>query len=104
MAEYKSNFSGPEIDSAVDKALNGTTIQEVTMFADGWIDKAYSFEALFPFDQYDIEVSVSGTATVEQFEAFSSAMIGSNAAQNVVTAVGEAPVVDVPVVVKAVKK
>ena len=104
MAEYTSKFSGPEIDAGVEKALMGTTTQEATMFAEGWIEKEYSFEALFPSDQYDIEVSVSGTATAEQFEAFSGALIGSNAQRNVAVAVGDVPSVDIPVVIKAVKK
>lgn len=104
MADYESSFSGVQIDKAVNTVLNGTTYSVVTMFAGNWSGNEYFFEGDFPSDQYDIEISVSGTATAEQFEAFGAAMLGSDAERNVVVALGDAPTVDIPVVVKAVKK
>lgn len=104
MADYESSFSGFEIDKAVDLVLNGTTHTVVTMLAGVWSGNEYFFEGDFPSDQYDIEIAVSGTATAEQFEAFGAAMIGSDAEKNVVVALGDVPTVDIPVVVKAVRK
>ena len=75
-----------------------------TMTAAGWIDKQYSFEAAYPNAQYDISIEVAPTATAEQFEAFGAAMICGSATENIATALGDVPAVDVPVIVKAVAK
>jgi hypothetical protein len=104
MAEYVSAFSGPQIDKAVDKTLNGTSYVVKNMLAALWDSKTYSFEADYPHAQYDIEIMVADTATAEQFEAFGAAMLGSSAASNIATAIGEVPTVDIPIIVKAVRK
>lgn len=75
-----------------------------TMMTSGWNSNTYSFEANYPRAQYDIEIMVADTATAEQFEAFAAAMIGSSAASNIATAIGEVPTVDIPIIIKAVRK
>lgn len=80
------------------------TYSVVTMLAASWVNGAYSFEAQFPHAQYDIEVSVDESATEEQFDAFGEARIGSSATSNIAVARGEIPTVDIPVMVKAVRK
>ena len=80
------------------------TYTATTMLASNWTDHAYSFEADYPHAQYDIEIMVADTATAEQFEAFGAAMLGSSAASNIATAIGEVPTVDIPIIVKAVRK
>lgn len=75
-----------------------------TMLASGWDGNKYSFEADYPHAQYDIEVMVADTATAEQFEAFGAAMLGSSAASNIATAIGEVPTIDIPIIIKAVRK
>lgn len=104
MAEYVSAFSGPQIDKAVDKTLNGTSYVVENMLAALWDGKTYSFEGKYPFAQYDITVEVAPTATGEQFEAFGAAMICGSADSNVATALGDVPAVDIPIIVKAVRK
>jgi hypothetical protein len=47
---------------------------------------------------------VADTANQEQFEAFSAAMLGSSDDSNVTTAIGDVPTVDVPIIIKVVKK
>lgn len=75
-----------------------------TMLASGWTGNTYSFEADYPHEQYNIEVAVADTATAEQFDAAGAAKMGSSATRNVFTARGDVPTVDIPVIVKAVKK
>lgn len=75
-----------------------------TMLAASWMGSTYSFEEAYPHAQYDIEVSVAPTATVEQFEAFGEAMICGSATENVATALNGAPTVDIPIIVKVVAK
>jgi hypothetical protein len=75
-----------------------------TMTASGWSNGTYSFESTYPKASYDISVEVAPTATVEQFEAFGEAMICGSADSNVATALGDVPVIDIPVIIKAVVK
>lgn len=104
MAEYVSSFSGPQIDKAVDTVLNGKQFVEGTMLASGWTESTYNFEATYPHEQYDISIEVAPTATAEQFEAFGGAMICGSADSNVATALGDVPTVDIPIIIKAVRK
>ena len=75
-----------------------------TMLASKWEGNKYSFEEEYPHERYNIEAAVADTATKDEFEAAGKAMIGSSATSNVFTALGGAPAVDIPVVVKVVAK
>lgn len=76
----------------------------VDMMAAKWDGKTYSFEDEYPHDAFNIGIEVAPTATAEQFEAFGGAMICGSPNSNVATALGGVPTVDIPVIVKAVKK
>lgn len=77
---------------------------EVTMLASNWVDNTYSFEDIYPHANYNLAISVSSSATLDQYEEFCNAMICGNAMSNVVTALGDVPIMDIPVIVKVVKK
>lgn len=85
------------------KKLHGT-VSVVTMSALGWSGKQYSFESTYPASEYDIEIALSSTASQEQIDAYNSAMILSNATSNIAIASGEVPSIDIPVILKAVRK
>ena len=74
------------------------------LLASGWSDNTYSFEAIYPREQYDVGIEVAPTATAEQFEAFGGAMICGSADRNVATAIGDVPTVDIPIIIKVVAK
>lgn len=76
----------------------------VTLLSSGWSSKTYSLESTYPNANYDIVVSVAPNATVAQYDAFSKAKICGSATSNVLTALGTVPTVNIPVVVKAVRK
>lgn len=76
----------------------------VTMMASKWSGKTYSFEATYPKNTYDISIEVAPTATAEQFEAFGAAMICGSVDSNIATALGDVPTVDIPIIVKVVRK
>lgn len=72
-----------------------------------WSGNTYSFEAEYPFSQYDIFIVDFGEGvTEEQMWAWADAGIRGSTTQNVLTAVATigAPKVDVPVVLQIVKK
>lgn len=81
-----------------------TTFNAVTMLAANWTNNTYSFEAEYPDENYTLEIWVADSATVEQFEAFSSAYVTSGVTGNTVKALNGAPTIDIPVIVKAVTK
>nr|DAG16882.1 MAG TPA: hypothetical protein [Caudoviricetes sp.] len=51
-----------------------------------------------------IVISVAATATSAQYDAFAAAKVCGNPTSNVVTALGEVTAVDIPLIVKAVRK
>ena len=51
-----------------------------------------------------ILISVAPTATSAQYDAFAAAKVCGSPTSNTVTALGEVPSVNIPLIVKAVKK
>lgn len=93
-----------DILTTLQGKANKSTVVEATLSASGWSDNTYSFEGDYPVATYDIEIALNGTATVEQAEAFNSAQIVGSATSNIVTAFGDIPTVDIPIIIKAVAK
>lgn len=92
-----------DISDTLEK-VDSTRYESVTMLAAGWSGKTYSFETAYPSDTYNITISVAATATAAKYDAFAAAKICGSATANVVTALGNVPSVDIPLIVKAVKK
>ena len=75
------------------------------MLASKWTeDGVYSFEADYPSASYNIEIQPSEACTVEQYEAWGYAMMLGNSSANTVKALGDIPLVDIPVIIKVVRK
>lgn len=90
-------------ETADSKAAKPTYV-EATMLASGWSGNKYSFEAEYPSEEYNISIEVAPTATANEFEMFGEAMICGSATENVATALGDVPTVDIPIIVKVVAK
>ena len=92
----------------LSEALGGlkTASVEAVMSASNWnkTAKTYSFESSYPADQYDIAIEPNYTATAEQIEAYGAAMMAGRIDANIVTAVGDVPEIDIPVIIKVVSK
>ena len=95
-------------DVAAKLQLEIDDLQEVlvdsTLEAATWADGEYSLEATYPAASYNLYISVANTATLEQSVAWNSARILANYSSNVLVASGATPTVDIPVVIKVVKK
>ena len=85
-------------------AASKATIKAATMLASAWSNGTYSFESSYPASTHDLEIALNSTAISEQAEAFNSAQIVGSATSNVVKAYGVAPTVDIPIILKVVKK
>lgn len=82
------------------------TYVSMTMSASTWSSsaKTYSFESTYPFASYDIEIQPAGTCTEAQYEAWANACIVGSATSNVAKAMGDVPTINIPIILKVVKK
>ena len=101
--EAKAFVQNADTNAYLEGRLARTYVPH-TMLASGWVGNSYSFQDLYPHESYDIEIFVASTATSEQFEAFGGAMIGGDYQSNIAVAVGDVPTIDVPIIIKVVKK
>ncbi len=83
---------------------NKATITTATLLASGWSNGTYSFETDYPKATYDLEIALDSTATTAQAEAFNGAQIAGSATSNTIKAYGIVPTVNIPVVLKVVRK
>lgn len=83
---------------------NKATIVAGTLSASGWSNGVYSFETTYPVATYNLEIALNNTATAEQAEAYNGAQIVGSATANQIKAYGDVPAVDIPIIIKAVKK
>ena len=102
--KYKDPDTGVVKEVGSSSSSEPAEYTEVTMLVSGWVDDRYSFEDIYPHSSYDLAISVSSSATLDQYEEFCNATICGSATSNVVTALSDAPALDVPVIVKAVRK
>lgn len=77
---------------------------QMTLSAANWGDGMYSLEETYPAASYNLYVSVDKSATREQTDAWNRARILANYDANVLVATDTRPVIDIPVVIKVVKK
>lgn len=112
------NMSGHSITNLKDPASDGDAVNKKfvdkskptyvsdTMRASKWdkSSKTYSFESSYPFASYDIEIQPSDACTELQFEAWSKSRIVGSISKNIAKAIGDVPTVDIPIILKAVKK
>lgn len=88
--------------------LSEKTIPEytaLTMLASAWSGNVYSFENSYPRSTYNIEIYLDGdNITSGQKSAFGAAEIVGSLSGNTVKALGEVPTVNIPIIVKAVRK
>ena len=110
MAKYLSydglTYLWTKIKEYVDASSGGgaAEISTTTLETSKWSSGQYSFESTYPASTYDLDVAVNSTATIAQITAYKNAMLVGSAISNVLTAKGIVPTVDIPVILKAVKK
>ena len=93
------------VRTALNDKSNKPSYVKATMTAAGWnkTTKTYSFESTYPHAQYDIEIAYAKTCTSAQLDAWNGAMLAGDIESNVVTALGDVPAVDIPIIVEVVK-
>lgn len=108
-AEYANKGTWLMVDKVKYSAndLYGSLHSSVTttLKASDWNGNEYSFEDDYPADEYDIDLSLNGDSlTKEQKEAYSDAEIIGCSSSNKIKAFGTVPTINIPIIIKAVKK
>lgn len=112
MADIANNYAATaaQMENAVKQLESEgfekkSTYYSATMVASAWDTsaKTYSFEAEYPFAEYDIDIQLAPT-TAKILEMWGRAKIVGSFSSNVATALGEIPTIDIPIIIKAVKK
>lgn len=81
------------------------TYKNYTLAASGWSNKQYAgINTAYPASTYDIDLFISGSATMNQVVAFSAAQVGGSFANNILVARGIQPTIDIPVVLRIMTK
>lgn len=97
-----SSFSGAYNDLTGKPSIPAqpTFVASFTLTSGGWNNKQYSLEATYPFASYDVDVSLSPSATETQVDAYASAKLTGSPNSNVITALGDTPTINLPVFLK----
>ncbi len=114
LGDRSYSYSKEEVDQKVEalqekdteldtNKSNKPAIVDSVLSATGWTENTYSLEGTYPAAQYDLEIYV-GNASDEQYNALSEAKLLGSTTTNVLTALGTVPTIDIPVIIKAVKK
>lgn len=78
---------------------------ELTIEQAKWSGNKYSLEDKYPFSQYDIYILDYGAnVTEEEMFAWGDAMVKGSITENVLTAIGTKPTIDIHLVIEVVKK
>ncbi len=86
-----------------DKASKASIVNAI-LSASGWSNSQYSLESTYPKSSYDVEVGIDGDkATDDQYKAW-AALKPMDSLSNVLKIKGKVPTVDIPVILKVVKK
>ena len=88
-AELRSAMAG--------KANKPSTVTSV-ISAVGWKGNVYSFEDIYPSDMYRVSIEPDNTCTADEISAWGMALMTGSATTNVLTALGDVPTVDIPVI------
>lgn len=89
----------------VSNKQNKHTLTTSALLSSGWSNQTYSFETQYPNTTYDIEIEPNGDSITDtQYAAWGAAQLVGSASSNVLTAVGEVPAVDIPIIIKVVVK
>lgn len=81
------------------KLPSRTSFVDGTLLASQWgTDGTYNLEGQYAIDKYNLEISLRSTATLPQQKAFARARMVGSSSNNIITALGQTPEIDLPVI------
>ena len=93
-----------DVDELMNEKMNASTVLGKSLVTSNWSDNSYSFEKDYPTLEYDIEIEPDSSCTADQYAAWCDAKIVGSSTSNIVKAFGTVPTLDIPIIVKVVKK
>ena len=85
--------------------ISSITYVSYTILASGWSSDVYgAIETTYPAASYNVFVCPVDTMTAEQFIAAGNAIMTGNGSSNTITALGGAPEIDIPVMLRVEQK
>lgn len=75
-----------------------------TLTASKWSSNTYSFEDEYLVNEYDIEIFPNNTCDEDQLAMYNNAQLLSSASENIVTALGDVPTGDIPIIIQVAHK
>lgn len=87
-----------ELRSALAGKENKPSTVTSVISAVGWNGNVYSFENIYPSDMYRVSIEPDNTCTADEIGAWGMALMTGSATTNVLTALGDVPTVDIPVI------
>lgn len=88
------------LDDLKSLVANNPIYVEDTLLHTRWSGNQYSFDGAYPPEKWNIDVSIAPGASIPQQEAFGAAMLAGSASSNVLTALGDVPVISIPIIIK----
>lgn len=99
---FNDNFDN--IDTILTTKENTATIVQTSLSTGGWSDGVYGFESTYPSETYDISIEPDGDKiTADGYKAW-GALKAVGSMSNKIIAKGKTPTVDIPVILRVVKK
>lgn len=93
------------VKELVDAKENKSTVVETTLLASNWTSDVYSFEATYPYAEYDLFLAnPTSTCSDEAWDAYKAMEPSPIENVNAFMARGEVPTVDIPVIMKVTHK
>lgn len=104
-----SKLTAENVQEAIDELKEKATgavgdYIESELKGSKWTEKEYSFEELYASSLYDIEIQPNNTCTEDEIEAWGNAVITGSSSSNIVKALGDVPKINIPIIIKIVKK
>lgn len=85
----------------VKKLPSRTSFVNGTLLASTWLENGeYDLSPTYAIDKYNLEISLSDTATLQQQKAFARARIVGSPVNNTITALGTIPEVNIPIIIE----
>lgn len=96
--------SNTDINNLKKAVKENRTVVSSTLTASKWQGNTYSFEDLYPANNYDIAIELGESATLEQAYAFADACLKGSIGTQIITALDIVPTIDIPIIIEVFKK
>lgn len=103
LMQYQAIADVAEIYDRINAKENKAVYSQYTLLASNWANSQYSLETDYPTASYDISIGPADSMTDAQYKAW-AAIKPLDSLSNIIKIKGKVPLVNLPVIIKAVSK